>query len=97
MPRGTWRRQGPLVGVPLFGRAGIETARRGFSLSEAPMRETKPKKKAVRLGDLIEAALAEARQLGADPRRAASLAADAVTRILLESGERKLVERLAAS
>ncbi len=49
----------------------------------------------VRLGDLISAAYQEALNLGAEPRRAAQLAADAVTRILLENGQKELVDELA--
>ncbi len=56
-----------------------------------------PGQRQLRLGDLIETALDEARKVSADPAQAAALAADAVARILIANGERRLAERLASS
>jgi hypothetical protein len=58
----------------------------------------KPKKdKPTQLGDLVALAFEEAQRLTTDPRRAATLAATAVRRILLVQGDVRLMRMLAAN
>ena len=49
------------------------------------------------LGDLVTVAFEEASRLTSDPRRAATLAADAVRRVLLLRGDTHLMRLLAAN
>jgi len=54
-------------------------------------------KRTAQLGDLVALAFEEAQRLTSDPRRAATLAATAVRRILLIRGDVHLMRLLAAS
>jgi hypothetical protein len=60
-----------------------------------PRKEKSPERSA-ELGDLIALAFEEAQRLTTDPRRAASLAAAAVRRILLVRGDAHLMRLLAS-
>lgn len=60
------------------------------------MRPT-PDKPSAELGELVAAVFEEAQRLTADPRRAASLAAAALRRILLSRGELRLARLLASA
>jgi hypothetical protein len=56
-----------------------------------------PVKEKPQLGDLVAMAFEEAQRLTSDPARAAKIAADAVRRILLMSGDVRLMRKLATS